>query len=38
VFFWGLLAVALVLFVAVFAYGARGMGQREHKPGTTRLR
>jgi hypothetical protein len=38
VFFWVAMAVVLVVFVAVFAYGVRGMGQREHKPGTTRLR
>ena len=37
-FFWIGLAVVLLGFAVVFAWAARGRGEREHKPGTQRLR
>jgi hypothetical protein len=37
-FFWIALAVVLVLFLGVVAWGARGIAGRAHKPGTQRLR
>ncbi len=37
-FFWIGLAVVFVVFVAVVAWGVRGIGGRAHKPGTQRLR
>jgi len=37
VFFWIGLGVVLVIFVCVVTWGARGMKEREHKPGTTYL-
>jgi hypothetical protein len=36
--FWVALLVVIVAFVAAFSWGARGMSDREHKPGTQRLR
>ena len=33
-FFWIGLGVVLVVFVIAVGYGARGMGDREHEPGT----
>lgn len=37
-FFWVGLLVVLVLYVIVFAWGARGAKDRAHKPGTQRLK
>jgi hypothetical protein len=36
-FFWIFLAVAAVIFVTVFTWGARGYDKRYHKPGSRRL-
>jgi hypothetical protein len=36
-FFWVTLPVVFVIFVGVFAWGARGISGREHEPGTQRL-
>ncbi len=35
--FWVALAVVLVVFVGAFAWGARGISDRWHEPGTQRL-
>jgi len=36
--FWFGLVVILVVFVTAVTWGVRGMSDREHKPGTQRLR
>ena len=36
-FFWVGIAVVLVVFVALVAWGVRGMADRVHEPGTRRL-
>jgi hypothetical protein len=36
-FFWVTLPIVFVIFVGVFAWGARGISGREHEPGTQRL-
>jgi hypothetical protein len=36
-FFWIFLAVAAVIFVGFFVWGARGYYERVHKPGTRHL-
>ena len=36
-FFWIGLAVVLVVFVGLAVWGARGIADRAHKPGTRRL-
>lgn len=37
-FFWIALPVVLVIALALFAWAARGVEDREHKPGSQRLR
>jgi hypothetical protein len=37
-FFWVGLVVILVVFVTGMVWAVRGMSEREHKPGTQRLR
>jgi hypothetical protein len=37
-FFWIGLAVIFVVFVCAVTWGARGMAEREHRPGSQRLR
>ena len=36
-FFWIFLAVMAVVFVSAFVWGARGYGDRYHKPGSRHL-
>ena len=36
--FWIGLVVIVVVFVCALTWGVRGMSEREHKPGTQRLR
>jgi hypothetical protein len=37
-FFWIGLAVVLVVFVSLVAWGVRGIAGRAHEPGTTHLK
>ena len=36
--FWVALAVVFLVFVGAFAWGARGISDRWHEPGTQRLK
>jgi hypothetical protein len=37
-FFWIGLVVVFIVFVCLFRWGASGIEDREHKPGTQRLK
>jgi hypothetical protein len=37
-FFWIGLVVVAIAFISLFRWGARGIENREHKPGTQRLK
>jgi hypothetical protein len=36
--FWLGLLLVLIVFVSAVAWGLRGMSEREHRPGTQRMR